>query len=286
MANQTITAVFSSTAEAEAASRDLAMKIGGVRGTVFATGSGTHDLGQLGIADADRPTLEEAVRRGHAVLSASIPAAEFETAADVIESAGAIDIDAQEAEWRKSGWTGAGTAETAAARPAAPVAAATPDATVTPVAAAAPARTAAPDALASGREESIPLVEERLRVGKRETMHGRVRVRSYVVETPVEEQVSLHSEHVHVDRRPVDRPVTGAEALFQDRTIEATETAEEAVIAKEARVREEVVIRKTAEDTTETVRDSVRRTEVEVEDDRGTTRSATPAPGTARNPGA
>jgi len=272
MANQTITAVFSSVAEAEAASRDLAMKIGGVRGSIFTSQSGTNDLGTLGIAGTDRATLEEAIRRGHAVLSATIPAGQFNTAADVIEAAGAIDIDAQEAEWRKSGWTGA--ADATAARPATSVG--------TP-AAAAPSRGAATDALASGREESIPLVEERLRIGKRETAHGRVRVRSYVVETPVEEQVSLHSEHVQVDRRAVDRPVTGAEALFQDRTIEATESAEEAVVAKEARVREEVVIRKTAEDTTKTVKDTVRRTEVEVEDERGATR---PAPGTGRNPGA
>jgi uncharacterized protein (TIGR02271 family) len=115
--------------------------------------------------------------------------------------------------------------------------------------------------------EAIPVVEETLRVGKREVSGGRVRVRSYVVETPVEEQVTLRTEHVDVERRAVDRPVTDADRLFQDRTIEATETSEEAVIAKEARVKEEVVIRKDAEQRTETVRDTVRRTEVEVDRD-------------------
>ncbi|MFC7473953.1 YsnF/AvaK domain-containing protein [Dankookia sp. GCM10030260] len=273
MANQTITAVFSTVAEAEAASRDLAMQIGGVRGSIFTNQTGTADLG---IAGTDRATLEEAVRRGHAVLSATVPAAQFDTAADVVEAAGAIDLDAQEAEWRSAGWTGGnalGSADMGTARLDA-----------TPVAPqAAPARAAATGSLASGQEESIPLLEERLRVGKRETAHGRVKVRSYVVETPVEEQVSLHSEHVQVDRRAVDRPVTGADALFQERTIEATETAEEAVVAKEARVREELVIRKTAEDTTETVKGTVRRTEVEVQDERGATR---PATGPARDPGA
>ena len=123
--------------------------------------------------------------------------------------------------------------------------------------------------LAGGREETIPLVEEQLRISKRDTAHGRVRVRSYVVETPVQEQVTLHQEHVQIERRPVDRPVeAGAESMFQERTIEATETAEEAVVVKEARTREEVVIRKTADDETRTINDTVRRTEVEVDDDR------------------
>src|SRR5690348_3190656 len=80
--------------------------------------------------------------------------------------------------------------------------------------------------------------EERLRVGKREVGHGRVRVRSYVVETPVQEQVTLHQERVEIERRPVDRPAAAGDDAFRERTIEATETSEEAVVSKEARVRE------------------------------------------------
>ena len=94
-----------------------------------------------------------------------------------------------------------------------------------------------------------------------------MRVRSYVVETPVEEEVSLRSETVHLERRAVDRPVGAGEA-FVDRTIEATETAEEAVISKEARVTEEISLDKAVDARTETVRDTVRRTEVEIEDER------------------
>ena len=131
----------------------------------------------------------------------------------------------------------------------------------------------------------IPVVEERLHIGKRETAHGRVRIRSYVVETPVEEQVTLHREHVEVERRPVDRPADAAAgAAFQERTIEATEVAEEAVVAKDARIKEEVVIRKTADDETRTVKDTVRRTEVEVDDDRAKGGpSAAPAAGARRD---
>jgi len=142
---------------------------------------------------------------------------------------------------------------------------------------------------AAGEEEAIPLVEERLRVGKRETGHGRVRVRTYVVETPVQEQVTLREERVEVERRPVDRPLTDADrADFTDRVIEATETSEEAVIGKEARVREEVVVRKQAGERVETISDTVRRTEVEVDDDRTRTSTGTPADTTkptTRNPG-
>jgi len=95
-----------------------------------------------------------------------------------------------------------------------------------------------------------------------------VRVRSYVVETPVNEQVNLRQERVSVERRPADRAVSGADNLFRERTIEAEERAEEAVVSKEARVKEELVVKKDVGQRTETVSDKVRRTEVEVEDDR------------------
>ena len=112
------------------------------------------------------------------------------------------------------------------------------------------------------------MVEETLRVGKRDVNLGRVRVRSYVVEEPVSEDVHLREERVEVERRPVDRAISGDEATFTDRTIEAQEHAEEAIVSKDARVVEEVALRRQAEDRTETVSDTVRRTEVEVEDDR------------------
>jgi uncharacterized protein (TIGR02271 family) len=109
------------------------------------------------------------------------------------------------------------------------------------------------------------VVEEQLRTGKRAVTRGGVRIYTRVTERPVEEDMQLREERVHVDRRPVDRPA-GAEA-FRERSIEMEETREEPVIAKEARVTEEVVVSKDVEDRTERVRDTVRRTDVEV--DRG-----------------
>lgn len=46
---------------------------------------------------------------------------------------------------------------------------------------------------------------------------------------------------------------------------EIRETREEPVVSKQERVVEEVVVGKTSQDRTETVRDKVRRTDVEVE---------------------
>jgi uncharacterized protein (TIGR02271 family) len=120
---------------------------------------------------------------------------------------------------------------------------------------------------AGGEEQTVPVVEEELRVGKRDRSHGRVRVRSYVSERPVSEEVTLRDEHVDVERRPVDRPLHAGEDAFRERSIEAEEHSEEAVVDKQARVVEEVALRKQSGTHTETVSDTVRRTDVEVDRD-------------------
>jgi len=112
---------------------------------------------------------------------------------------------------------------------------------------------------AAGRESVIPVVEEELQVGKRKVEKGGVRVETHVTETPVEEKVRLHEEHVEVHRRPVNREATTGDVAFKEGTIELSETAEEAVVAKRARVVEEVVISKHGSDRTETVRDKMKR---------------------------
>ena len=115
-------------------------------------------------------------------------------------------------------------------------------------------------------EGTIQLSEESLVVGKRMVNRGSTRVRRYVVETPVEEQVSLHDERVVVDRRPVADGRTADATAFadNDKVIEMTETTEQAVVGKTARVVEEVSLRKQAADRTETIHDTVRKEEVEV----------------------
>jgi uncharacterized protein (TIGR02271 family) len=116
----------------------------------------------------------------------------------------------------------------------------------------------------------IPVVEEQLKVGKRQVNKGRVKVRSYAVETPVSEQVSLRTETVHVERRPMDRAAAVGEDAFKERTFEATATSEEPVVSKQVRVTGEVALTKDVEQRTQTVSDTVRSTKVDVEDDRAT----------------
>ncbi len=53
--------------------------------------------------------------------------------------------------------------------------------------------------------------------------------------------------------------------------MEAEEYVEEAVVSKEARVVEEISLRKTSDTRQETVTDSVRHTEVEIDDERDDT---------------
>jgi uncharacterized protein (TIGR02271 family) len=118
---------------------------------------------------------------------------------------------------------------------------------------------------------SIPVIEEELRVGKREVEGGGVRVRTRVVERPVEEAVRLREERVSVERRPVNRPVSEADLnAFREGTFELRERSEEAVVDKTARVVEEVAINKDVTERTETVRDTVRSTDVDVEETGGT----------------
>ncbi len=111
----------------------------------------------------------------------------------------------------------------------------------------------------------IPVIEEEMRVSKRMVDRGGVRLTAQVVERPVDETVTLREEHVHVERHPVDQPVPAGAADFQGRSVALVEHAEEAVVARQARVVEEVIVGKTVEQRTENVHGTVRRTEVQVE---------------------
>ena len=204
-------------------------------------------LGNLFLPEEDRYAYAEGMSRGGATVSVEATGdAQATEVMDLLERHGAVDIDERAQSWRSEGWSGHAAGTTTAATGTANLGA------------------------ARVRDDGVvERAEERLVVGKRQAAGSRVRVRSYVVETPVEEQVTLQQERVHVERRRVDRPVGAGDNVFRgERVIEATERSEEAVVAKEARVVEEIGLRKEADTRTETVRDTVRRQEVEVEDDR------------------
>lgn len=274
--------------------------------TAAETGGLWESIKRMFTGDDDVAGYYEGVNRGQTLLSVDAATAdEAERAASVLERHDPIDLDAQEAEWRSAGWTGSarsdvsgaatGGAMAGAGRMAGESAAmATPGAAGATAANLKPApRTgattqAAPAGRASaslaGKDEVIPLAEENVTVGKRAVQGGRVRVRTHVVTTPVNEEVRLHDERVRVERRPVDQAATAAVTgdAFQERSIEMTETREEPVVSKTARVTEEVVLRQEGTERVEQVHETARHTEVDVEDERTTGRAA----GAAANPNA
>jgi uncharacterized protein (TIGR02271 family) len=256
-----------------------------------------NDLENAGVPRSDAHAYAEGVRRGGSVVAVECDDDEVERVIDILDDDGLLDLDEQQTTWRSEGWQGHDTSTSGGMTGGLGAAAAGLAGSLTGSSGtsrtdmgAGDDVTGSPDitrartdtAGVSTGDEVIPIAEEELHVGKRQVGQGRVRIQSRVVERPVEEQVTLREERVDVERRPVSG-TTQAGTLggdpFQERTIEMEERSEEAVVSKEARVVEEVVVRKDVEQRTETVSDTVRRTEVDVEDERnvrgtGTTGSA------------
>ena len=182
----------------------------------------------------------EAVRRGSTALTVSLEDdAQIDTVSAVLNQCGAIDVDKRVENWRASGYTGFD--------PAAP---------------------AYGEEEAKHERERFQVLQEDVKVGKREVPGGGVRVHRRVSETPVEENVELRDERAVVERRPVDRPASDSEldrAFSDDSTIEISETSEEPVVSKSARVVEEVDVGKKVSTRTQKVRDTARRADVAVE---------------------
>jgi uncharacterized protein (TIGR02271 family) len=268
-----------------------------------AAGDLTDELTGFGVPASDAHAYAEGVRRGGSLVTVSCDDDEVDQVVGILEgNEGILDLDEQQNSWRAEGWRGhepsvagiAGGSGAAAAGLGEVVTGSSgssrssglegdltgsPDGTPTrgEVGATGSGTTRSGAAGMSDRDEVIPVVEEELHVGKREVSHGRVRIHSHVVERPVQEQVTLRDETVAVERRPTSgRATTLTGDAFQERTIEVEEHDEQAVVSKEARVKEELVVRTDVEERTETVQDTVRRTEVDIEDERtGATRTGT-----------
>jgi uncharacterized protein (TIGR02271 family) len=277
MTTRTITAIYDSEADARMA-REQLMSNGlddddvrivsqNLSSNPVGTDEGTEDKGiwesikDFFVGDDDRPVYSEGLRRGGYLLTARVEDDLSDQAISVLERTNAVDLDQRTEQWRTEGWS-ADTYATGA---------------TTSFSDADLARTDSPTRERMNDEQSIPVVEERLRVGKREVDRGGVRVRSYVVEEPVHEQVSLHEERVEVERRPASGRTTAGRDAFREQTIELQERGEEAVVAKDAVVKEEVVVRKTGDDRVEDIDETVRRTEVDVDDTRTSGRGGKPS---------
>lgn len=199
-------------------------------------------------------TYAESVRRGSYVLTVEArDDDEADRAADIMNRFNAVDVDERASHWKQQGWSGYD--------------ANAPRYTDEEIR---QERTAYQQARSAGTtidQTRIPVVEEELKVGKREVQRGGVRIFRRLTEKPVHEQVQLREEHVHVERHPVDKPATAADmaAALKEGTIELRETGEEAVVSKTAHVVEEVVAGKEVSERTEQIDDTVRRTDVEVQ---------------------
>lgn len=250
-------------------------------------------LSGWGIPNHDAQVYAEGVRRGGSLLKLRLDEEDVDRAMEVLERGNVVDVEERGTAYRESGWTGFdegsdyyddSSAEEERLRysPGRTAIDTTGTGTGTGTSTSGAGLTGAAAAMrdvntestrtgTSEREEQIPVVEEQVNIGKRTVERGGVRVRSYVVETPVEEQVRLRDETVSVERRPGGMVEGSADVpadAFRERTIEVTETDEEAVVSKTAHVRETVVVRKDVEERAQSVRDTVRRTEVEIEDTR------------------
>ena len=247
----------------------ISIRAGGTQTTTTTTKSRADEGGGVweaikdlfGMADeSERAYYQEAARRGGVILSVNAQENQIDRACDIIARHNPVDIETRAQQWRQQGWTPPATADVEARITTQHQQATGAQRTAHQQ----QARTATTTQHQAGAEK-IPVVQEELRVGKRAVNRGGVRVYSHVTERPVEENVQLREERVNVERRPVDRPVTNADEAFRERTIEARETAEEAVVQKQARVVEEVTVNKDVQQRQEKVRDTVRRTDVEVE---------------------
>ncbi len=193
-----------------------------------------------GDEESDRDYYQNAVSSGNVLLSVDTNESNVDTAADILNRYSPVDVQrGNEASTSSQGTASVGTKASKAGQTAIDT---------------------------TGTSKSIPVVEEELRVGKRAVLRGGVRVYSRVIETPVEETVNLQEERVKVDRQKVNRPVSSSDlGTGRDEVIEVKEYAEEPVVSKEARVVEEVRVSKEATQKTQKVKDTVRRTEVNVE---------------------
>jgi uncharacterized protein (TIGR02271 family) len=265
---QTVIGLFDSKTEAQAAMRDLVaagfaeehIDFSNRRfaeGTTDTTATETTSTGGIGgffsslFGDTDEArNYTTAASDSEAILTIQTDSNErAHQIAEILDRNGAIDVDERSMQYQASN-AQSGTAQTSTNQTATSQTAATTG-----------------NSTATTGDMTIPVIEEELQVGKRQVESGGVRVRSRVIEKPVEETLRLREEHVVVNRHPVNRAVTDADlSSFKEGDIELTERSEQAVVSKQARVVEEVEIGKNVTEREQVVSDTVRRTDVEVEE--------------------
>lgn len=205
--------------------KDVGSSVGGFFSSLF------------GDDDDNRNKYARVADQGSVVTVHAQTEDEAERAADVLDDAGAVDVNERAAQYGygATGMTTGTMTDTTSVR-------------------------------TTDGDQTIKVIEENLEVGKRTVETGGVRLRSRIVARPVEESVRLREERVRVVRNPVNRPATDADLnAFQEGEISLTEWAEVAVVSKTANVVEEISVGKEVTERDEVIRDTVRKTEVDVE---------------------
>jgi len=194
----------------------------------------------------ERDLYAESVRRGSVAVAVKVEDNMVNRAADVLNDNGAVNVDRRAAQYRSAGYKNYDRKA--------------------PLYNDEQSKTEFQQYAEQG-EVTLPVIEEQLNVGKRVVQRGGVRIHTRLTERPVEETVTLREENVTVNRRPVDREFSDADrATLNEGDFTVTTRSEEAVVGKQARVVEEVVIGKNVTEREETVSDTVKRTDVEVEE--------------------
>lgn len=243
-----------------------------------ASGAIVGPLVDAGIPRPDAEMYSEGVRRGGTLVMVHTDDDMASTASDIMSRHNVVDIDSRGEEFRSSGWSNFDeNAEPYSADDINNFRTTRTTSTGTTRSNTMDTTRSVSDTtnrtLDQG-EQTLPVIEEEVQVGKRQVQGGTARIHTKVTEQPVEEQVNLREERVHVERRPVDRPIGDADTAFREQSFEVTETSEEPVVSKQARVVEEVVVGKDVRERTETVHETARRQDVHVHENEGTTQRA------------
>jgi uncharacterized protein (TIGR02271 family) len=257
MSYQTVVAAFDTTAHAQAAVD--ALKAGGFHADDISmfdknrVGLREPGLWQRifggGLAQHEADVYTQSLDRGGMLVSVRVPDSEVAHATGILDIHRPIDVHDR--------------AITTGIAPVAKVEAAAASIAAKPLEVV--QKVAVSPKLAEAHDEVLRLAEEQLEVGKRMVETGRTRVRRFVTEREVSADVTLHQEHADVLRRAINDPKYIGDIDWADTTIEVRETAEQALVSKTARVVEEVGLRKIGSDHVETVRDKIRRQQVEIE---------------------
>ncbi|NML60166.1 DUF2382 domain-containing protein [Massilia sp. RP-1-19] len=204
---------------------DLRLSEGGTQTETAASGADLHEdesfsdsikhfFADLFGSDRSRRLgqYSEAIARGHYVLTVTAPnEPEVERAADLVERYGPLDIDETSSAWPSASAAGSTAGMSAGIQQQ--------SASMSQQSGQGPAQASTGSSMqfASTESQSIPVVQEQPKVGKREVQRGGVRIFTYGVETPVDESVNLREEQVTVQRRATDKMVDPAEVpAFQE----------------------------------------------------------------------